>query len=72
MPFGIEFALLAASSPLRYKNMKKHHKRRLLIASETIRQLGVKELATDMLHIVAGASGGPCSKDPGNCTTDPQ
>jgi hypothetical protein len=53
--------------------MKKHKKRRLQIASETIRQLEVKELVFDQLQAVAGATGNPCSKGVGTgCTTEPQ
>lgn len=54
--------------------MKKHKKRRLMIASETIRQLEVKELLFDHLQAVVGGSGNVlCSKGaPGTCSTDPQ
>lgn len=53
--------------------MKKHRKRRLLIAFETIRQLEIQELAFDQLQVVAGATGNPCSRDVGTgCTSSPQ
>ena len=48
--------------------MKKHLKRRLLLNSETIRQLDIKELAHDRLQFVIGGV-----TDPQNtgCTTEP-
>lgn len=53
--------------------MKKHKKRRLLIAFETLRQLEIQELAFHHLQLVAGASGNPCSKEVGTgCTSSPQ
>lgn len=53
--------------------MKKHKKRRLLLEFETLRQLEIHELAFDQLQVVAGASGGPCSKEVGTgCTSSPQ
>jgi len=50
--------------------MKKHNKPRLLLSSETIRQLDLKDLSHDHLQFVVG--GVPKSKDAGAaCSTRP-
>ena len=49
--------------------MKKHNKPRLLLNSETIRQLNIKDLARDRLQFVIGGDG--TSELPTMCTTKP-
>lgn len=49
--------------------MKKHNKPRLLLNSETIRELDVKELAPDRLRFVMG--GDATSHEPLTCSTKP-
>jgi hypothetical protein len=48
--------------------MKKHHKRRLLLNSDTIRQLDIKELAPERLRTVVGGFTEPANT---GCTTEP-
>ena len=48
--------------------MKKHHKRRLLLNSESIRQLNIKELDPDRLRAVVGGITDPQQT---GCTTEP-
>jgi hypothetical protein len=48
--------------------MKKHHKRRLLLNSETVRQLNIKELELDRLRAVVGGITEPQAT---GCTTEP-
>jgi hypothetical protein len=49
--------------------MKKHHKRRLVLNSDTIRQLEIKELAPDRLRTVVGGITDPVLT---SCSTEPR
>ena len=49
--------------------MKKHNRPRLLLNSETIRHLDIKELSRDRLQLIIGGDG--TSELPTLCTTKP-
>src|ERR1044071_4645065 len=69
MPVRLESAPLQHRFHAKRGHMKKHNRPRLLLNSETIRHLDIKELSRDRLQLIIGGDG--TSELPTLCTTKP-